>query len=80
MLVTMIFVVMVLFLSDLTLPDLIRTNRSVRRLRGEIERYSNQAEQDSLFIKHLLDDEFLEKYAREKHLMHADGEEVFIVE
>lgn len=80
MLVTMIFVVMVLFLSDLTLLDLIRTNRSVRRLRGEIERYSNQAEQDSLFIKQLLDDEFLEKYAREKHLMHADGEEVYIVE
>lgn len=78
--VTAVFVVMVLFLSDLTLVNLLQTKRSVRRLKGEIERYSSQIEQDSVFIHSLQDDEFIEKYAREKHLMHSEGEQLFLIE
>lgn len=79
-LATVLFLVLVLFLSDLTLVDLVRTKSSVRRLRGEIERYEGQIREDSVFIEKLKDDEFLEKYAREKHLMHSRDEQLFIIE
>ena len=80
MLATVVFLVLVLFLSDLSLVGLIKTRTSVRRLRGEIERYEEQIREDSLFIERLKDDEFLERYAREKHLMHSKDEQLFIIE
>ena len=80
MLATVLFLVLVLFVSDLTLVGLIRTKSSVRRLHGEIERYKEQAQEDSIFIERLKDDAFLEEYAREKHLMHAKEEQLFIIE
>lgn len=79
-LVTLIFLGAVLFGSDLTLVGLIKSQASVRRLRGEIEYYREQIAADSIFMEMLKDDEFLEKYAREKHLMHAADEQLFIIE
>lgn len=79
-LATVIFLVLMLFLSDLSLVGLVRTKASVRRLRSEIERYEKQIREDSLFIESLKDDELLERYAREKHLMHSADEQLFIVE
>ncbi len=78
--VTLIPVVMILVSADLTLVGLVRTQRSVERLEREIERYRSQIEEDSLFLENIKDDEAFEKYVRERHLMHADGEEVFLVE
>ena len=80
LLATVLFLVLVLFVSDLTLVGLIRTKSSVKRLHGEIERYKEQAQEDSIFIERLKDDAFLEEYAREKHLMHAKEEQLFIIE
>lgn len=79
-LATAVFLVLVIFLSDLSIVDLVRTKSSVRRLHREIERYDKQIREDSTYIEMLKDDEFLEKYAREKHLMHAKDEVLFIVE
>lgn len=78
--VTAIFLLLVLFRGDLTLVDLVKTHSSVRRLHREIERYDGQIREDSIYVEKLKDDEFLEKYAREKHLMHATDEQIFIVE
>ena len=78
--VTLVFLLLLLFKSDLTLVGLFRTQASVKRLRGEIERYQEQIAADSIFMERLKDDEFLEKYAREKHLMHSKDEQLFIVE
>ena len=80
MLATVVFLVLVLFVSDLSLVGLVRTKTTVRRLRGEIERYEEQIREDSIFIERLKDDEFLERYAREKHLMHSKDEQLFIIE
>lgn len=77
---TLVFLVFLLFKSDLTLVGLIKTQTSVKRLRSEIERYQEQIAADSIFMERLKDDEFLEKYAREKHLMHSKDEQLFIIE
>lgn len=79
-LATAVFVVLVLFFGELTLVELVSTKRTVRRLHREIERYEGQIQEDSTFVEMLKDDEMLEKYAREKHLMHAKDEVLFIVE
>lgn len=79
-LATLFFVVAVLFFSNTRLPNHIKTKESVRRLHREIERYEAQIEEDSLFLENIKTDEFLEKYAREKHLMHSPDEQLFIVE
>ena len=78
--VTTIFLALVLFRGEMTLVDLVKTESSVWRLHREIKRYDEQIREDSIYVERLKDDEFLEKYAREKHLMHAKGEEIFIIE
>jgi cell division protein FtsB len=42
--------------------------------------YEELIARDSLFLEGLKDDAFLEKYAREKHLMYADDEQLFVIE
>lgn len=78
--VSLLFVGLILFGSDPTIFGFVRTKQSVKRLSREIERYELQIKDDSTFVKSIEDDQFLEKYAREKHLMHAADEQLFIIE
>lgn len=80
LLVSVFFVVLVVFFADLPLLDYVQTKSSVRRLRAEKEAFDAQIERDSIFIENLKDDAFLEKYAREKFYMHAEDEEVYLFE
>lgn len=77
-LVTLLFVALVFFVADVTVTKLISTKMTVGRLNSEIEQYQQQITSDSLFLEGLKDDAMLEKFAREKFYMHAEGEEVFI--
>lgn len=53
----------------------------MNNLNSEIERYEEIIAEDSVFMYNLKhDNRFLEKYAREKHLMHSEDEQLFIVE
>lgn len=78
--VTALFLVLILFVYNLSVVELVQTKITVGKLHSEIERYDKQIREDSIYIERLKDDEFLEKYAREKHLMHAADEMLFIVE
>lgn len=76
-----VLLLLVCFFSDLNIFGYIKTQRRVNRLRSEVQRYERLIEDDSVFMHNLRhDDRFLEKYAREKHLMHAEGEQLFIIE
>ena len=77
---TLVFIVLVVFFSKQPLVDYVRTKASVRRLKDEREVYEKQIRSDSIFLENLKDDAFLEKYAREKFYMHAEGEEVYLFE
>lgn len=77
---TLFFVVAVLFFSNTKLPNYLKAKETVGRLHREIERYEAQIEEDSVFLENVKTDEYLEKYAREKHLMHSADEQLFIVE
>ena len=78
--VTLVFVGLVVFSSRLPLVDDVQAKASVRRLKAEKEAFDEQIRRDSIFLENLKDDAFLEKYAREKFYMHAEGEEVYLFE
>ena len=60
--------------------SLIRTSLEIRALNKEKTIYEASIRRDSLLIENLKNDEFLERYAREKYFMQGKGEQVFIVE
>ncbi len=62
------------------LISLIRTRIEIRQLNREKAIYEASILRDSLLIENLKNDEFLERYAREKYFMQGKGEQVFIVE
>ena len=79
-LVTLAFVGLIFFSATLPLVDYVQAKASVRRLKTEKAAYDEQIRRDSIFLENLKDDAFLEKYAREKFYMHAEGEEVYLFE
>jgi len=58
----------------------IRTSLEIRALNKEKTIYEASIRRYSLLIENLKNDEFLERYAREKYFMQGKGEQVFIVE
>jgi cell division protein FtsB len=62
------------------LISLIKTRREIRQLNREKALYEASIRRDSLLIENLKNDEFLERYAREKYFMQGKNEQVFIVE
>lgn len=69
-----------LFLICRPLISLIKTSIEIRELNREKALYEDSIRQDSLLIENLKNDEFLERYARERFLMQRRGEQLFIVE
>lgn len=62
------------------LYSIIRTSIEIKELNREKAIYKNSIHRDSTLIENLKNDEFLERYAREKYLMQGENEQVFIVE
>ena len=62
------------------LVSLIGTSIEIRELNKEKAIYEASIRKDSLLIENLKNDEFLERYAREKYFMQGKNEQVFIVE
>lgn len=60
--------------------SLIKTRQEIRQLNREKAIYEASIRRDSLLIENLKNDEFLERYAREKYFMQGKNEQVFIVE
>ena len=60
--------------------SLIKTRREIRQLNREKAIYESSIRRDSMLIENLKNDEFLERYAREKYFMQGKNEQVFIVE
>ena len=73
-------VVLGLILIGRPLVSLIRTSLEIRELNREKAIYEASIHRDSLLIESLKNDEFLERYAREKYFMQGKGEQVFIIE
>ncbi|MBP3551370.1 MAG: septum formation initiator family protein [Alistipes sp.] len=62
------------------LVSLIRTSIEIRELNKEKALYEASIRRDSALIENLKNDDFLERYAREKYFMQGKGDQVFIIE
>lgn len=60
--------------------SLIKTSFEIRRLNKEKAIYQSSIRRDSLLMENLKNDEYLERYARERYFMQGKDEQVFIVE
>ena len=79
--ITIVFVVLLgAILIGRPLFSIIKTSVEIRTLNREKARYQAQINRDSTLIENLKNDEFLERYAREKYYMQGKDEKVFIVE
>ena len=58
----------------------VKTSIEISQLNKEKALYEASIRKDSLLIENLKNDEFLERYAREKYFMQGKNEQVFIVE
>ena len=78
--VTVVVVVTAFVFADVPPHKLLQKRATVSRLEREIANYQRKITADSLFLEELKDDAKLEKFAREKFYMHAEGEEVYLFE
>ena len=67
-------------LSARPVVSLVSTWLKISALNKEKALYLESIRRDSMLIENLKNDEFLERYAREKYFMQGKGEQVFIVE
>lgn len=78
--VSVVCLAVAFFFADVPPHTLLQKRGEVRRLQREIANYQSQITADSIFLEGLKDDAELEKFAREKFYMHAEGEEVYLFE
>lgn len=79
MLVTALFVVVVFLLAEVPVGEVRAIKQRVDNLSAERDAYSQQIEADSTFLENLKQDDFLERYAREKFYMKREGEEIYVI-
>ena len=64
----------------LPLISIIKTKIEIKRLKKEAAICNTTIREDSLLIENLKNDNFLERYARERYLMQGKNEQIFVVE
>lgn len=80
-LICLIFAIVLTFCGDQSLINRFRRERQISQLEEEIELYEKRLDDTRRSIETLQSGkEELERYARERYLMHEDGEQVYVVE
>ncbi|MFD2873796.1 septum formation initiator family protein [Mucilaginibacter ximonensis] len=79
-LVTVAFVIWMIFFDKNDLLSQYQYRQEVGKLKAERDFYQNQSDKVSKDLEELNSDpQKLEKFAREKYLMHKDNEDVFVI-
>lgn len=77
----LVFAILFIFIGDQSLLSRIKRNREIHELQRDIKEYQGKIEDTQEKIQDLESStENLERYARERYLMHADNEDVFLVD
>lgn len=78
---TVFIAICTLYVSIVTISDMVRTNSRRREVDGKIERLEAKIAADSIFIEQITTSpEFMERFAREQYHMQREGETVYILE
>jgi cell division protein DivIC len=79
-LVSLIFLVWMLFLDNYSYLDHRLLNKEVSELEDNKTYYKDEIKKDNSQIKKLKNPAEIEKYAREKYFMKKDSEDIYIIE
>ena len=81
MTLTVLIAICTLYVSIVTVSDMVRTNTRRSAVNRQIERLEAKIASDSLFIEQITTSpEFMERFAREHYHMQREGETVYILE
>ena len=79
-LVLLFFIVWMLFFDNYSYLEHRVLDKEIEEIEDNIQYYKTEIKKDSANIKHLKNDNRVEKYAREKYYMKRDSEDVYIIE
>jgi cell division protein FtsB len=79
-LVLIFFVIWILFLDNYSYLEHRVLNQEIDEIEDNIDYYKAEIKKDSASIKHLKNDDRVEKFAREKYYMKRENEDIYIIE
>jgi cell division protein FtsB len=79
-LVLIFFVIWMLFLDNYSYLEHRVLNQEIDEIEDNIDYYKAEIKKDSASIKHLKNDDRVEKFAREKYYMKRENEDIYIIE
>ena len=74
------FIIWMLFFDNYSYFEHRFLNQQIEELNDNKKYYQSEITKDSIKIKHLKNDNMIEKYAREKYFMKKDSEDIYIIE
>ena len=79
-LVLIVFIVWVLFLDNYSYLEHRVLDKEIEEIEDNIKYYKTEIKKDSASIKHLKNNDRVEKYAREKYYMKRENEDIYFIE
>ena len=76
----LVFGVVYLFIGDQSVINFIKRGREIRRLEEQRDVYREGSNKAQAEIQLLQNADSLERFAREQYFMHAQGEDIYLVE
>ena len=75
-----VFAVIMIFIGEHSLIQFVKRGTQIREVEAQIEHTNQQVRQAQRSMNMLDDIDSLERFARERYMMHTDKEDVYIVE
>jgi cell division protein DivIC len=79
-LVLLFFIIWMLFLDNYSYLEHRVLNQEIDEIEDNIDYYKAEIKKDSANIKHLKNNDRVEKFAREKYYMKRENEDIYIIE
>ncbi len=79
-LVLIFFLIWMLFLDNYSYLEHRVLNQEIDEIEDNIDYYKSEIKKDSASIKHLINNDRVEKFAREKYYMKRENEDIYIIE
>jgi cell division protein DivIC len=79
-LVLIFFLIWMLFLDNYSYLEHRVLNQEIDEIEDNIDYYKSEIKKDSASIKHLKNNDRVEKFAREKYYMKRENEDIYIIE
>lgn len=75
-----VFAVIMIFIGEHSLIQFVKRGTQIREVEAQIEHTNQQIRQAQRSMNMLDDIDSIERFARERYMMHTDKEDVYIVE